>query len=114
MWLQPSLPFVQIVTCMLLSLSFGVSAVGVMFPAACVTYIWHTGSVPTAFPMLTRVRAAGAVMMFLGAVIGSKRLMPVTGETTACHHVLKFTCLHQQAQQVTVCWCINLFRAAPW
>ena len=72
--------FVQVVTCMLLSLSFGVSAVGVMFPAAGITYIWHTGSVPAAYPMLTRVRAAGAVMMVLGAIVGGKRLMPVTGE----------------------------------
>lgn len=114
MWLQPSPRLVQILTCMLLSLSFCVSAVGVMFPAACITYIWHTGSVHTGFPMLTRVCAAGAVMMFVGAVISSKRLMPVTGEITACDHLLKFTCLHQQAERVTVCWCIKLSRAAPW
>lgn len=71
-------------TCMLLSLSFGVSAVGVMFPAAGITYIWHTGSVPAAFPIPTRVRFAGAVMMFLGAIVGGRRLMPVTGKAVKC------------------------------
>ena len=69
---------------MLLSLNFGVSAAGVMFPAAGITYIWHTGSVPAAFPMPTRVRAAGAVMMFLGAIVGGRRLMPVTGKAVKC------------------------------
>lgn len=51
-----------------------------MFPAAGVTYVWHTGSVPATFPMPTRVRA-GALMMFLGAIVGGQRLMPVTGKT---------------------------------
>ena len=103
MWLQPALLLVQIPTCMLLSLSFGVSAVGVMFPAACITYIWYHGSVPTVFPMHTHIRAAGAVMMFFGAVIGSKRLMPVTGETTPCGLFLKFTHLHKQAERLNLC-----------
>ena len=65
---------------MLLSLSFGGSAIGIMTPAAGILYIWQTGAVPPSFPITPSIRAAGAVMMFVGALVGSRRLMPVTGD----------------------------------
>lgn len=68
---------------MLLSISFGVSAVGVMAASAGILHIWQTGAVSYAYPFPMSVRASGASMMLLGAVVGSKRLMPVTGNFTS-------------------------------
>lgn len=66
---------------MLLSLSFGVSAISIMGASAGILHIWQTGAVTYSYPLPLGIRASGSVMMLLGALAGSKRLMPVTGIT---------------------------------
>lgn len=72
----------QIVTCMLLSMSAGVSTIGAMGPAAGILHTWKTGAVTQYFPVPLTVRCAGGVMMTLGAVLAGRRLMPLTGART--------------------------------
>ena len=73
----------QVLTCMLLSMSADVSTIGAMGPAAGILHTWRTGAVTPYYPVPLIVRCAGGVMMTLGAVLAGRRLMPVTGDSVS-------------------------------